>query len=111
MLLIVRGKRQKAEGEAPSTIEEVTEVTPSAAKRAWARLIKQVYEVDPLVCTRCGGPMRIIALIEQREIIEKSLTHLGLWPALSLPKGSPPAQSPPVDVPGGTFPDPESVAA
>ena len=60
----------------------------SAAKRAWARLIKQVYEVDPLVCPRCSGPMRIIAFIEQRAVIEKILTHLGLWPAS--------AHSPPV---------------
>jgi len=35
------------------------------AKRAWARLIKQMYEVDPLVCPRCAGTMRIIAFMEQ----------------------------------------------
>jgi len=84
-----RGKRRKAqgEGEAPDTIEEVNEVSASAAKRAWARLIKQVYEVDPLVCPRCGGAMRILAFIEQPEVIAKILAHLGLWPA--------PAHSPP----------------
>jgi hypothetical protein len=32
--------------------------------------------------------MRLIACIEQPEVIEKILTHLGLWPA--------PAHSPPV---------------
>jgi hypothetical protein len=53
-----RGKRRKAQGEEPSRIAELSEVAPSAAKRAWARLIKQVYEVDPLVCPRCGGAMR-----------------------------------------------------
>ena len=63
-------------------------MSASAAKCAWARLIKQVYEVDPLVCPRCAGPMRLIAFIEQREVIEQILTHLGLWPA--------PAHSPPV---------------
>ena len=63
-------------------------MSASAAKRAWARLIKQVSEVDPLVCPRCAGPMRLIAFIEQREVIEQILTHLGLWPA--------PAHSPPV---------------
>ena len=42
----------------------------AAAKRTWARLIKQVYEVDPLVCPRCAGPMRIIALIEQPAVID-----------------------------------------
>ena len=32
--------------------------------------------------------MRIIAFIEQPEVIEKILTHLGIWPA---PVRSPPA--------------------
>jgi len=41
-------------------------------------LIKQVYEVDPLVCPGCMGPMRIVAFIEQAEVIEKILTHLVL---------------------------------
>ncbi len=41
-------------------------------------MIKKVYEADPLVCVRCGGAMRIIAFIDQSEVIEKILTHLGL---------------------------------
>ena len=45
-----RGKRRKAHGEEPTTIEASSEVSASAAKRAWARLIKQVYEADPLMC-------------------------------------------------------------
>jgi len=56
-------------------------VSAAAATRAWARLIKQVYEVDPLVCPRCAGPMRIIAFIEQPAVIETILTHLGMWAA------------------------------
>jgi hypothetical protein len=78
---VSRGKRRKAEGEERTGIEEFSEIAPSVAKRAWARLIKQVYEVDPLVCPRCAGAMRIIAFIEQPDVIEKILTHLGLWPA------------------------------
>ena len=39
-----------------------------------------MYAADPLLCARCGGAMRIIAFIDQREVIEKILTHLGLWP-------------------------------
>ena len=49
-------------------------------KQRWAELIKKVYEADPLLCPRCGGAMCIIALIDQPEVIEKILTHLGLWP-------------------------------
>ena len=72
-----RGKRRKAqgEGEAPDTIAEFRDVSASAAKRAWARLITQVSEVDPLVCSRCGGTMRILAFIEQPEVIAKILTQ------------------------------------
>ena len=31
-------------------------------------------------CVRWGGAMRIIAFIDQSEVIEKILTHLRLWP-------------------------------
>ena len=34
------------------------EISISAAKRAWARLIKQVYEVDPLLCPLLDHPRR-----------------------------------------------------
>ena len=33
-----------------------------AARRRWADLIRRIYEVDPLVCSNCGGPMKIVAL-------------------------------------------------
>jgi len=63
---VSRGKRRTAqgEGEAPATIQEFSEIPASTAKRAWARLIKQVYEADPLVYPRCTGAMRNLAFIE-----------------------------------------------
>ncbi len=65
-----RGKRRKAETPAePSSPAEAPEgtVTPQRADRAdlgrrWAHLIRRVYEVDPLVCPRCGGEMRVALL-------------------------------------------------
>jgi hypothetical protein len=54
--------------------------TPFAMRQAWARLIRRVYEVDPLLCPRCGGTMRVIAVIEQPEVIRQILDHLGLSP-------------------------------
>jgi hypothetical protein len=44
-------------------------------------LIKRVYEVDPLACPKCGGQMKVIALIEppQGAVVEKILRHCGLW--------------------------------
>jgi hypothetical protein len=48
-------------------------------RRSWARLIKKVYEADPLVCPRCAGPLKIISLIGDGPVIEKILRHLKLW--------------------------------
>jgi hypothetical protein len=48
-------------------------------RRSWARLIKKVYEADPLVCPRCRGPLNIISLIGDGPAIEKILRHLKLW--------------------------------
>ncbi|MDG2012734.1 MAG: hypothetical protein P8J33_04475 [Pirellulaceae bacterium] len=46
----------------------------------WARLIKQVYEVDPLECPDCGNAMKIISFIDhgQKDVIQIILQHCGL---------------------------------
>jgi hypothetical protein len=46
------------------------------AHSTWAKLIAQVYEVDPLTSSRCGSPMRILAVITQPEEVRKILRHL-----------------------------------
>jgi len=78
-----------------SAIEE--ELSRAAARRRWAALIKRVYEVDPLVCPKCGGEMRVIAFIErrQRDVIRKILEHCGLWeePRAPARAAAPPVQA------------------
>ncbi len=39
----------------------------------------QVRHSDPLRCPVCQNPMRVIAIIEDRRLVEKILRHLGLW--------------------------------
>jgi len=39
-------------------------------------LIAKVYEADPLICRRCGCPMRIMAVITEPEQVHKILFHL-----------------------------------
>jgi hypothetical protein len=57
--------------------EEECEVTDKASRKAWARLLAKVYEIDPLVCPKCGSEMRVIAVIknvggqENPETLEK----------------------------------------
>ena len=47
---------------------------------SWARLIAKVYQVDPLVCTRCGQRMSIVAFVTDSLAIHRILDHLGLSP-------------------------------
>jgi hypothetical protein len=48
------------------------------SKSHWARMIKKVFEVDPLECPNCHQAMRIISCIDQGNVIYKILYHLGL---------------------------------
>ena len=60
---------------------------PSSGRGAQARrarLIRQVYEVDPLPCSQCGGRMKVIAVIDQEEVIYRS-AELTTKPLFDLP--------------------------
>ena len=43
----------------------------------WAKLTRQVWQEDPLLCSRCGGTMRIISFITDGAVIDKILRHIG----------------------------------
>ncbi len=47
------------------------EMSSREFRQNWARLIQKVYEVDPLLCPKCQGTMKIISFIEDLDIIEK----------------------------------------
>ncbi len=49
-----------------------------AVRLTWAKLLKQVFDLDLQHCPNCGGDLRIIAAILEPPVIEKILTHLGL---------------------------------
>lgn len=64
-----RGLRKKADAD-----DGIPAIIPSAMsskefRQNWARLIQKVYEVDPLICPKCQGSMKIISFIEEIEII------------------------------------------
>ena len=79
------------------TTREIDVREAARVRSSWARLIHKVYEVDPLECPKCKGPMRVIALIDDKAVIRKILTHLGLWaPQAAAGKGpGPPSPDPP----------------
>jgi len=78
-----RGQRRKAEASlgachSGGTSEESLPTPPerTALRRRWANLIRRVYEVDPLVCPRCGAEMRVIGFITEPRVVKRILDHL-----------------------------------
>ena len=58
----------------------------------WAQRLKRVFGIDIKMCGKCGGKVKVIAVIEEPAVIEKILKHLGLdrtVPQPSLPRGPP----------------------
>ena len=45
---------------------------------AWADLLRRTFEIDVLACPDCGGRLRLLATIEDPELIAKILRHLEL---------------------------------
>ena len=93
-----RAKAQRAEDSPPVPAATSLEASSEFAHRArasWARLIRKVYEVDPLACPKCQGPMRVIALIDEPAIVRRILEHLGRWEELPTERGPPEPDWPP----------------
>ena len=66
---------------------------------------------EPLLCPKCGGTMKIVAVIEARqgEVIRKILEHCGLWRDPPPPPGAPRPGHPAHPTPRGRFPIPPPV--
>jgi len=78
-----RGKQAAAAVQPDGKTAAVIDVSEHKPRRIpspkWRELIKKVWEADPLLCPRCQKEMRIVALIDERTVIERILRHLGLW--------------------------------
>ena len=68
--------------ESAPDLESEREATTSAPPRrknySWSELLRRVFDIDILICERCGGPVRVIAAIQEPDMIEKILNHVGL---------------------------------
>ncbi len=70
---VSRGKRKKADADDLIACILEPELTDKAFRQNWARLIQKIYEVNPLICAKCSGKMKVIAVIEDAQIIKKIL--------------------------------------
>jgi len=91
----MRRRAQPAAADAPVPIMTAPRVAPTEATRRWAALLQQIFEVDPLACPQCAGPMRIVACITQSAVIDQILTYLRTRAASGAAAARSGARSPP----------------
>jgi hypothetical protein len=72
-----RGKMRKRQPDRHPLII-IEEESPRIPRRGWAKMIRKVHEVDPLLCPRCGGQMRIIAFLTDYAVVDRIIHHLKL---------------------------------
>jgi len=83
------------EPAAPPIVPEAPVLPPRTPRLPWAELLRRVYAIDALACP-CGGTMRVIAFLEEPQVVRGILEHLGL-PA------DPPPRAPATDPPEQTW--------
>jgi hypothetical protein len=92
---------RRGKGAKPVSNAEVRSTAERHAARTWAQRLKRVFNIDIVVCARCGGSIRVIACIEDQDVIERILAHLRdkeqNTPAL--PHLAPPTRAPPGTLP------------
>ncbi len=72
-----RGKIRKA-SLMPVSLGMMEEELRHIPSKGWAEMIRKVYEVDPMVCPRCGGTMRVIAFLTDFAVVDRIIDHLKL---------------------------------
>ena len=89
--------------DAAVRLEDPPSAAPGPAealrRQAWARLLRKVFEVEPLVCPRCRREgvtveMEIVAWITDLEVVDRILEHRRERGLESIFE-TPPARAPP----------------
>jgi len=89
------GEAHLAGGDAPSLEADAPRPRKPGRWFKWADLLRRVFDFDVLACRSCGGRLRLIATIDDPEVIRRILGHLGLPTTLAPPL---PARPPPTEL-------------
>lgn len=99
---VVRRQPPRDGGEAgvnDAATKQAREADPAETARrhargqCWASLMARTFGCEMLACPRCGGLLRLIALIDAAAVIERTLRHLGVPTKIPAPR---PARAPPL---------------
>ncbi|MDH7514051.1 MAG: hypothetical protein QHH14_13980 [Clostridiales bacterium] len=41
-------------------------------------MILKVYEIDPMICSQCGGRMKVISFLTDYAVVDRIINHLKL---------------------------------
>lgn len=47
-----------------------------ACRSSWARLLRKIFEVDPLLCPKCQAQMKVVSVITESKVIDGILSHI-----------------------------------
>jgi ribosomal protein S27E len=93
--LVTPAKRGK--GVMRPSDNDVVSPTERHAAMTWAQRLKRVFNIDIEVCSHCGGSVKVIACIEDQDVIDRILAHLRdkEQGTPTLPHLAPPTRAPP----------------
>jgi hypothetical protein len=83
-----RGKVKNA-SQVPVALGMIEEELRPIPSKGWAEMIRKVYEVNPMVCPKCEGQMKVIAFLTDYAVVDRIINHLKLTFVAERP---PPAQ-------------------
>jgi hypothetical protein len=74
--LVALNAKHRPEHFIPPPLQQIADKARKASLE-WAALIAKIYEVDPLICSKCGGRVKILGFVTHRVEILRILQGIG----------------------------------
>lgn len=71
---VTPGKRKQ--NPVPTVQEGIKSPAERRSSMTWAQRLKRVFNIDIETCNLCGGKVKVIACIEDPDVIQRILAHL-----------------------------------
>jgi hypothetical protein len=76
---------QRKASISPFVLRMAAEELKPIPSKGWAAMIRKVYEVDPMICSQCGGSMKVVAFLTDSAVVDRIIGHLKLTFAADKP--------------------------